>query len=109
MPVKASFTAGGTHGCMASVTCMADCGMPYRIDVHASEGVHDSSASQQEHGRHQDVGHEAEEEECDVGGPAPARICTSTAISMSLSSNRILTHVPGTAEVAWSNLKPCDS
>ena len=66
---------------------MADCEMPYRIDVHASEGVHDSSASQQEHGCHQDIGHEAEEEECDVGGPAPARICTSTAISMSISSN----------------------
>ena len=91
MPVQDSLIAGrqsvGTHGCVTSATCMAGCGAPYRIDVHAGEGIHDSSASQQEHGRHQDVGHEAEEEECDVGGLAPARICTGTAISISISLN----------------------
>ena len=74
--------------------------MPYRIDVHASKGIHDSSASQQEHGCHQNIGHEAEEEECDVGGLAPARICTSTAMSdsLSLNSNPCARHCRGGVE-----------
>ena len=53
-------------------------GLAHRIDVHAGEGVHDSGPSQQEHGRDQDVGHDAEDEECDVRRPAPPGICNQS-------------------------------
>lgn len=47
------------------------------IDAHAGEGINDGSTAQQEHGSDQDVGHDAEDEEGDVGGLAPACICTA--------------------------------
>ena len=53
----------------------------HRIDVHASKGLHDRSTSQQQHGRDQDVGHDAEEEEGNVRRFAPACICASTSPS----------------------------
>ena len=63
----------------------------HRIDVHAGQGVHDGGTSQQEHGGDQDVGHDAEDEEGDVGRPAPTRICSAQQIRIP-SHFRLLTH-----------------
>ena len=46
----------------------------HRIDAHAGECVHDGGAAEDEHGGHDDVGEDAEEEEHQVRNVAPARM-----------------------------------
>lgn len=44
----------------------------YRNSVHASEGCHHSSSSQNQHSTHNNVGQEAEEEKDQMGCVSPA-------------------------------------
>ena len=51
----------------------AACGFrAHRDGVHAGQGCHDSSSSQDQHSADNDVGQEAEEEEDQMCGVAPA-------------------------------------
>ena len=78
----------------------------HRIDVHAGERVDDGRAAQQQHGRDQDVGQDAEEEEGQVRRLAPARHCA--AMRHSTKSVTILALKERTARTPTRGLSSCN-
>lgn len=62
----------------------------HRVDVHACERIHNRRAAQNEHGRHDDVGGEAEAEKHNVRRAAPPRICVAAS---TLVKRQIISHM----------------